>query len=200
MRAWGTPQRVATVCALCGLFAIDAAHAQVAPRADRPKLDHSSPDPELLQDLIDWAVRLSGRDRPAPGAAPTLQALPDAALAQAVCPLAPQGCRGIVAAYDTDRRHIVYRASLEMHEPTDQSFIVHELVHWLQHLQTAGDFEGSCESVLAAEHEAYDVQNRYLARFKQWQRVGDVLRFTFCPAGASSAGEPKLLFDAGRGR
>jgi hypothetical protein len=54
--------------------------------------------------------------------------------------------------------------------------------------------------VLAAEREAYAVQNEYLTRFRQWQRVGEVLRFTFCNASpAASASAPTVRFDASTG-
>jgi hypothetical protein len=156
-------------------------------------------DAELGDDLAGWAARLTGRSVPTANPLPTFMPLPDDALANTVCPERPIGCRGLVAAYDTDRRRIVYRASLDMRDPTDQSFIVHELVHWLQHVERGPDFEASCESVLAAEREAYAAQNLYLIRFKQWQRVGEVLRFTFCNADARQAGEPTVRFDASTG-
>ena len=168
----------------------------------RAKRDHSQVDAELAADLVGWAQRLSGRASPAGAALPELQPLPDDELARTVCPQQPHACRGIVAAYDTTRRRIVYRMSLDMRDPTDQSFIVHELMHWLQHLQRGHDLERSCESVLVAEREAYAVQSRYLERFKQWQRVGEILRFTFCPQERpehAQADEPTVRFDASTG-
>lgn len=167
------------------------------PRALLPR--HARVDPELAMDLIDWAVRMSGRTAPTKGSMPLLEPLSAEELSRTVCPNRPQSCRGLVAAYDTDRRRIVYRDTLDMRDPTDQSFIVHELVHWMQHLARGPALEETCDSVLAAEREAYEVQNRYLARFKQWQRVGEVLRFTFCNASAATATEPTVRFDASTG-
>lgn len=157
-------------------------------------------DTELAIDLAAWAARLSGRSVPPTTPMPGFMPLADDELAAAVCPTRPAACRGLVAAYDTDLRRIVYRATLDMRDPTDQSFIVHELVHWIQHLERGPALEATCESVLAAEGEAYAAQNRYLTRFKQWQRVGEVLRFTFCNASAGAqADEPTVRFDASTG-
>jgi len=153
---------------------------------------------EFAADLLGWAVRLSGRARPPTRASmPTLVALSPEGLAREVCPKAPDSCRGLVAAYDTDRQRIVNRQSLDMGDPTDQSFIVHELVHGLQQREMGAAVEESCESILAAEREAYEVQNQYLTRFKQWQRVGEVMRFTFCNhTAAASAAESTVRFNA----
>lgn len=140
-------------------------------------------DAELLADLMGWAARLSGT--PAPPETPTLQPLPAAALAEHVCPGNAGDCRTLVALYDTERRRILYRDSLDMNDLVDQSFIVHELVHHLQHLREGEALFSSCERALAAEAEAYAAQNRYLVQFKAWRRVGEMLRFMHC-AGATA--------------
>lgn len=161
---------------------------------------HAVIDAELLLDFRGWASRLSGRAEPKDAAPPALIPLSIDDLTRTVCSSHPRGCSGLVAAYDTLGRRIVYRASLDMRDPTDQSFIVHELVHWLQHLAQGDRLDADCPAVLAAEREAYGVQNLYLARFKQWQRVGEVMRFTFCPADtAGAAADPVVKFDASTG-
>jgi hypothetical protein len=137
-----------------------------------------APDPALLNDLLHWASRLSGM--PAAPTLPELLALSPDELAQRVCPEQPGHCRTLVAVYDTERRQVLYRNTLDLRDETDQSFIVHELVHYLQHLRDGDALFASCEQVLAAETAAYAVQNRYLAHFKQWRRVGEMLRFTHC--------------------
>jgi hypothetical protein len=186
-------QAVAAALAVCG----GAVPVAADPRSQVSR--HARVDAELAADLIGWAVRLSERTHPPREDPPALLPLADDELAMMVCPDRPGSCRGLVAAYDTDLRRILYRASLDMRDPTDQSFIVHELVHWLQHLDRGAALEASCESMLDAEREAYEVQNRYLVRFKQWQRVGEVLRFTFCNVADVHAGEPTVRFDASTG-
>lgn len=162
-----------------------------AARAGPPR----PPDPELLGDLLQWAARLSGL--PVPPALPTLTALPPEALARRVCPDEPRHCRTLIAVYDTDRREILYRDTLDLRDETDQSFIVHELIHHLQHRRDGDALFADCPSVMRAETEAYGAQNRYLAHFKQWRRVGEMLRFTHCPSTAAAPlvtpGEPAAL-------
>jgi hypothetical protein len=124
-------------------------------------------------------------------ALPALHALPAADLAHRVCPERPEDCRTLVAVYDTDRVQVLYINTLDPRDETDQSFIVHELVHYLQHLRDGDKLFAGCAQVMAAETQAYDVQNRYLAHFKQWRRVGEMLRFTHChSAGADPLYRP----------
>jgi hypothetical protein len=145
-------------------------------------------DPELLQDLMAWAVRLSGL--PAPDALPRLTALPERDLAARVCPAQPQHCRSLMAVYDTDRQEVLYRDSLDLRDETDQSFVVHEFVHHLQHQREGDGLFEDCARVVAAETQAYAAQNRYLAYFRQWRRVGEMLRFMHCQ---SAEAEPLVL-------
>jgi hypothetical protein len=62
-------------------------------------------------------------------------------------------------------------------------------VHYLQHRQRGERMRESGEAVLASEREAYAAQNSHLGQFKQWRRVGEVLRFSRCPEGRT-ASEP----------
>lgn len=160
--------------------ALVAALALAAPAPAQPP---GRLDAELLADLMRWAARLSGQ--PAASEAPTLQPLPAAALAEQVCPGHPGDCRTLVALYDTDRRRILYRDSLDMNDPVDQSFVVHELVHHLQHLRDGDALFSSCQRALAAEADAYAAQNRYLVQFRAWRRVGEMLRFMHCDSAAA---------------
>ena len=159
--------------------------------AESPLAGQAEIDAELLLNLLGWASRLSDLALPQGGlpadALPQLQPLAPADLAATVCPNAPASCLRLVAAYNTDRRSIVYRNTLDMRDPTDQSFIVHELVHFLQHRTHGADQPVSCEAVLASERQAYDVQNAYLARFRQSQRMGEILRFSHCPGATVPA-------------
>lgn len=154
-------------------------------------------DAELARDLLGWAARLSGQ--PAPARLPEFLPLPPERLAAKACPRQPGACRTLVALYDTDRARILYRDTLDMRDPTDQSFIVHELVHHLQHLARGDALFATCSSALEAEAQAYAAQNRYLAHFRQWQRAGAMLRFTHCHhAGAEPRVEPSGVVLTGR--
>ncbi|MDP4299359.1 DUF6647 family protein [Leptothrix discophora] len=157
-------------------------------------------DPELFDDLVGWAVRLSGRGAAPESIRPTVQRLDAAGIARRVCPETPRSCQGLVGVYGSHDRTILLRDDLDLRDPTDQSFLVHELVHWLQHLADGDAIDASCRRVMAHEAEAYRVQNLYLARFRQWRRVGEVMRYMHCPddgagnSAGNSAGEPALEF------
>jgi hypothetical protein len=147
-------------------------------------------DPELYDDLIGWAEKLSGRAAPPEAVRPAVRRLDAAGISRQVCPTTPRSCQGLVGVYGSHDRTILLRDDLDLRDPTDQSFLVHELVHWLQHLADGDSLDASCRRVMSHESEAYRVQNQYLARFRQWRRVGEMLRFMHCPE--DSAGEPTL--------
>lgn len=150
--------------------------------AEAPSTAHSVIEPALLRELIVWAAEHRDRRLPLPGEAPALDALPADELLRVVCHgRAPEACRGLVAAYEPARRRIVYLATLDMRQHFDRSFIVHELVHWLQHRDGLAQAEAPCRAVAAAEREAYAAQNRYLYHHRIGRRVGGMLKFMACP-------------------
>lgn len=149
-------------------------------------------DTALLRDLITWAAEHRGRRLPAADEAPTLQALPEEQLKQIVCAeLAEHACRGLVAAYEPARQRIIYRDTLDMRLPFDRSFIVHELVHWLQHRDGQALAGADCRAVLAAEREAYAAQNRYLHHYQVGARVGTGLKFIACEPESTAEAPPR---------
>jgi len=87
---------------------------------------------------------------------------------------------GLVAAYIIEQHRIVYRDDLNLENDTDNSFIVHEFVHALQDAYYGGWLFANCAGVIAAEQEAYAVQQRYLHSRGQLLRVGDRLRSVGC--------------------
>ena len=189
-----------------GLAAGDAPHRPpLAARSARPPPQGTTPrhaviDAALAADLLGWASRLSGLPNPPAEPPPALVPLPPARLRATVCPEHPQHCGSLVAVYDTDRRRVLYRDTLDMRDPTDQSFIVHELVHHLQFLQRGEALFASCHSTLAGEAQAYRAQNQYQAQFRQWQRMGEILRFMHCDGSDSSEPVARLFGPPGRGR
>ncbi len=189
---WGNACRVVFCAgALLGCGALSL--ADETPDCVSPPHSATCINAELAEDLARWAGKLSGLPFFALQELPPLLPLPQEALAQEVCGLEQAHCRGLVAVYDTDLRRILYVNTLDMSDPTDQSFIVHELVHALQHQQRGDALHASCAAVVESEREAYAVQNRYLAEFRQWRRVGKAVRFMHC-ADETAAVEPTLQF------
>lgn len=173
--------------AILGLAVAFAAGAEPLPGR------HSRIEAELAADLMGWASRFSGLPDLAPAEPPTLVPLSPGEMQSQVCPESPAGCPSLVAVYDTSARRVLYRASLDMRDPTDQSFIVHELVHHLQHQHRGDAIFASCAAIVESERQAYAAQNQYQQHFRQWQRMGEVMRFMHCdePAGAA---EPVVRF------
>jgi hypothetical protein len=133
---------------------------------------------EMLDDLMGWAVRLTGL--PPSADRPDVIALPPADLAATVCPDAPSSCRGLVAVYDTERIRVLVRDTLDLRELSAQSFIVHEFIHHLQHRAQGAGLLSACEQVMVAERQAYEAQNRFLRQHRQLLRVGEMLRGMRC--------------------
>jgi hypothetical protein len=154
---------------------------------------HAAIDPDLAADLMAWASRLSGLTDLEPRRPPALVPLPPQDIEAQVCPDSPAGCRSLVAVYDTDRHRVLYRSSLDMRDPTDQSFIVHELVHHLQYLHRGPAIFATCPAIVQSEREAYAAQNLYQRQFRQWQRMGEVMHFMHCE-GAAAQGAPVVRF------
>jgi hypothetical protein len=88
--------------------------------------------------------------------------------------------KGLVAAYLPGQFRIVYRDTLDLSDDDDNSFIVHEFVHALQEQQRGRQALETCMGALAAEQEAYAVQQKYLQSRGQLLRVGERLRFVTC--------------------
>ena len=88
--------------------------------------------------------------------------------------------RGLMAAYLLEERRIVYRDDLNLDNDADNSFLVHEFVHALQDHARRGRVFDTCADVLAAERQAYAVQQKYLRSRGQLLQVGDRLRWVGC--------------------
>lgn len=87
---------------------------------------------------------------------------------------------GLVAAYIIGEQRIVYRDDLDLRNDADNSFIVHEFVHALQDHQFGSSQFATCAGIIAAERQAYAVQQKYLKSRGQMLRVGERLRFVTC--------------------
>ncbi len=94
-----------------------------------------------------------------------------------------------MAAYDAPTHTVILRDFLDMRRAPDRSFLVHELMHVLQHQRQGDAFQAQCSDVMNTEREAYRAQNRYLAEHGQMQRVGQMIGQMACPR---EEGEPVL--------
>jgi hypothetical protein len=92
----------------------------------------------------------------------------------------PRGFEGMVAIFDSDRYQILIRDNLDLDNPSDNSFLLHELVRVLQYKARGEDIFADCPTTMKTETEAYRVQNIYLGMEGQFMRVGDALAFVTC--------------------
>jgi hypothetical protein len=136
----------------------------------------------LLSKLLAAAVHLSGLPAIPVNALPPIVMLTRGELNQTVCPSAPMRCAGLTAAFDTQRYRIVMDNRLDLNEPYDASFLVHEMVHVLQFMNSGSVGFTSCEAVIESERQAYSVQNAYLRENDKPGSEGAMLRFSHCPA------------------
>lgn len=111
---------------------------------------------------------------PVPAEMPQVRQLPQAEIQRLVC----MGPCQIRAFYHPDHGVVVDESFNLKSSLYHQSILLHELVHHAQHV--AGSFdslESTCQARSASESEAYDVQNRYLAKMQSSERV-PVLRWS----------------------
>ena len=137
--------------------------------------------PETYAYILAATLKLSGIPAPASAPPPVVAATREH-LASEMCPDRPADCRGVVAMFDTERNRILLRDDMD---PDDDeiaaSFVVHELTHWLQFHRWGPRIYATCEATLRTEHDAYSVQNKYLAARGAMFKAGAVLWAMKCP-------------------
>jgi hypothetical protein len=142
---------------------------------------------ETMVYLYQAAISLSGLPQVELTKMPIIKQMPYEAMIAHVCKVDPDDCKNhpsIAGVFLPTTYEIVLLDSFDFdHNETDASFLVHELVHALQFNQNS-DLTATCESTLAAEKQAYQVQNSYLSHHGQLYRAGDVLRFMSCSKGS----------------
>jgi hypothetical protein len=143
---------------------------------------------ELLSFLLVLAAKLSGYPAIPLEDLPPIEVMSEQALADAVCPETGNGCTNIVATFETGRYVIYVRDTLDLENAADNSFLLHELVHVLQHKARGDAIFADCVTTLKTETEAYQAQNAYLKREGQFLRFGEALGFMTC------AGEQNTFF------
>jgi len=112
--------------------------------------------PKLIASLLVWISQASGYS--IPGEPPRIRPMAHAQLAEEVC---GKPC-GVVA-FTTPAGEILIDESLMIgRDPAATSILVHELTHFLQIRGAPADVALTCDLWSAREHEAYDLQFRWL--------------------------------------
>lgn len=137
-------------------------------------------DANLLAYLLGAAVKFSGLPAIPAAQLPPIRSVPAEYISSKVCPDEKNGCKGLVAVFDTDDYVILVRDSLDLETTFDNSFLLHELVHVLQFKSRGADIFKDCPTSIRTESEAYRAQNAYLRHEGQFARFGEGLRFASC--------------------
>ncbi len=156
-------------------------------------------DTVLLSYLFSAAAALSGYPELPLSDLPTLRMMAPAALIEEACPDDPRECDKLVALYDHDREQILIRADLDLQDPTDNSFLVHEFVHVLEARQKGALYQHDCNATLRSERDAYRVQNRYLQQEGRSERFGTQLATVVCARDQRSAGNGTMRLEVAPG-
>lgn len=122
------------------------------------------PKPVNAKSMLRWAAKISDRPLPVGIKLPTLIPVKKESLAAIVCPKKPQDCASVAAAYSIETGEIMYRAAFVLSDVMHRSYIVHEMVHYLQHISQRTQLTRTCHQILKNEREAYGVQAAYLRR------------------------------------
>jgi hypothetical protein len=137
-------------------------------------------DAQTIAYLLAAAIKLSGLPAVPAAQLPAFVPLPPAELRAEACKERVAACRGIMALYDMKGHRVLYRDDLDMDSPSDNSFIVHELVHVLQYAQSGERIYQDCPALVRTERAAYTVQNLYLNEQGQLLRVGRMMQMARC--------------------
>jgi len=152
--------------------------------------DAEMPDFQLLAELSAITAALSGYSPIPVDKLPPIKLLAPPEFAAAVCPDNPRECASIAAHFDETGPVIRLVDTLDLEYPRGRSFLVHELVHVMQHQQRGKIGDAGCPENLRSEQEAYRVQNAYLGRTGQRYRFGNRLFTMTC--GAEQAGDTHM--------
>lgn len=137
-------------------------------------------DSSLVAFLLAAAIRITGLPAMPVEELPSFVALSAREMERQICPDAGNGCRGIVAYFDPLHRRILYRDNLDLDQPLDHSYLLHEIVHVLQHRQSGNAMYADCYALLQTEGQAYRAQNVYLRAMGQLAYVGGMLSRVSC--------------------
>jgi hypothetical protein len=127
-------------------------------------------DSLLVADLVVklYALIFLWSGYPVPEVLPKVQLLPRGEIERLVC---QKSCQ-IRAFYHPEYGVIIDEAMDLKSSAYHQSILLHELVHHAQHVAGAFEnLENACEARSASESQAYEIQNRYLARMRASERI-----------------------------
>lgn len=147
---------------------------------------------ELIAYLFSVATTLSGYPGMPEADLPIVRLMEPSALKEEACPGDVSGCDKLVALYDRERHQILMRSDLDLHDPSDNSFLVHEFVHVLEARHKGALYQRDCEATLRSEREAYRVQNAYLDREGRSERYGAMLEHRVCAADQPGSSAMRL--------
>ncbi|MBP6097488.1 MAG: hypothetical protein KBF58_08960 [Methyloversatilis sp.] len=134
----------------------------------------------VIAHLFSVAVTLSGYPGMPEADLPLVRLMEPSALIEEACADDTPGCDKLVAVYDRERHQILMRSDLDLHDASDNSFLVHEFVHVLEARHKGALYQRDCEATLRSEREAYRVQNAYLDREGRSERYGAMLEHRVC--------------------
>jgi hypothetical protein len=150
-------------------------------------------DSSLVAFLLQAAVSHSGFPAIPVESLPPIRAVTRNVIATEICPKKPEECQGIVAVFDTEGYRILYSEELDAENAADNSFLIHELVHVLQHKVNGDKIFATCEAAMKTETEAYRAQNAYLKKEGQFLRFGESLAFTTCAGKQNTFFTPEIM-------
>jgi hypothetical protein len=134
---------------------------------------------ELYSVLLSWAVTLGGY--PAPDHKPIVQMVSHSYLNRVAC--GGRECKVMGWFPPGDTIYLDDRLDPE-HNLLASSVVVHEMVHYLQHLSGKYHAPYSCQDSLAMEREAYEAQRGYLLAYGVYQPVGVSMHDVGCELAA----------------
>jgi hypothetical protein len=140
------------------------------------------PDLQLLAELMVVTAALSGYPAIPVQQLPPIRVLTSAEMTQEVCPQRALDCVRIVAHFDAAGPQIRLSDTLDLEFAQGRSFLVHELVHVLQHHHGSLASSSDCAASLRSEQEAYRVQNAYLRLVGVPGRHGQMIANMGCAA------------------
>lgn len=147
-------------------------------------------DSGTLLNLFSWAARLTDRHHLENVPLPPSRALSARQINERICPENPDVCGRYAAFYAVQTREIIYRNTLDKRHLLDRAYLVHEFVHYLQHLEQGTAVNLTCQTILKNEKQAYFAQAIYRRRHGNSQAMNILGKLGTCPPVDSETNTP----------
>ncbi len=134
----------------------------------------------VMVSLLIAASRLSGLPAVSIDQMAAVKSISQEEIVALQCPESPKDCDGMMAFYDIPKNTIFLKNTLDLDSTRDLSFLLHEMVHVLQHRSLGDVIFSDCENTVRSERAAYAVQNRFLINNGLFDRFGDSLAYMTC--------------------